>query len=94
MTRSPRLSESFSSTMSLTLSPASSPFPYAAAALAAYTKQAELTFDDAVADVVLDINGTVTSGEEKIVEELAKVGGLSSDSTTVLRAFELSKAAG
>ena len=69
--------------MSLTLSSTLSPFPYAAAALAVYTKQAELIFDDAAVDVTLDLNGTVVSGEEKIIEELAKVGGLSSDSTTV-----------
>ena len=69
--------------MSLTLSPTLSPFPYAAAALAAYTKQAELIFDDTATDISLDLSGTVTSGEEKIVEELAKVGGLSGDSTTV-----------
>ena len=69
--------------MSLTLSSNLSPFPYAAAALAAYTKQAELVFSDAAADVVLDLSGIVTSGEEKIIEELARVGGLSSDSTAV-----------
>lgn len=69
--------------MSLTLSSALSPFPYAAAALAAYTKQVELTFDDASTDVSLDLSGAAISGEEKIIEELAKAGGLSSDSTTV-----------
>ena len=69
--------------MSLTLSPTLSPFPYAATALAVHTTQAELTFDDAATDVTLDLSGTVISGEDKIVEELAKVGGLSSDSTTV-----------
>ena len=69
--------------MSLTLSSTLSPFPYATAALAAYTRQAELIFEDTVADVALDLGGTVISGEEKIVEELAKVGGLSSDSTAV-----------
>jgi len=69
--------------MSLTLSSTLSPFPYAAAALAAYTKQAELIFDDAVADVALDLSGTVISGEEEIIEELSKVGGLSGDSTAV-----------
>lgn len=69
--------------MSLTLSSTLSPFPYAAAALAAYTKRAELIFDDGAADVTLDLGETVISGEEKIIEELAKVGGLSSDSTTV-----------
>lgn len=72
-----------SPTMSLTLSSTLSPFPYAAAALAAYTKQAELIFDDAATEVALDLNGIVISGEEQTVEELAKVGGLSSDSTTV-----------
>ena len=69
--------------MSLTLSSALSPFPYAAAALASYTKQAELVFDDAATDASLDLSGTVISGEEKIIQELAKVDGLSSDSTTV-----------
>lgn len=68
--------------MSLTLPSTLSPFPYAAAALAEYTKQAELAFDDASTDVSLNLGGAVISGEEKIVEELAKVGGLSSDSTT------------
>lgn len=70
-------------TMSLTLSSALSPFPYAAASLAAYTNRVELVFDDAAADVTLDLDGTVISGEEKIIEELAKVGGLPNDSTTV-----------
>ena len=69
--------------MFLTLPSTASPFPYAAAALATYTKQAELVFNDASTDVFLDLNGTVVSGEEKIVEELAKSGGLSSDSTAV-----------
>ena len=69
--------------MSLTLSSTLSPFPYAAAALAAYTKQAELIFDDAMTDVTLDLSGTVISGEENIIEELSEVGGLSSDSTAV-----------
>ena len=69
--------------MSLTLSSNLSPFPYAAAALAAYTKQAELIFDDASTGVSLDLSGAVISGEEKIVEELAKAGGLSSDTTAV-----------
>lgn len=69
--------------MSLALSSTLSPFPYAATALAAYTKQAELVFDDGAEGVNLDLSGTVISGEEKIVEELAKGGSLSSDSTTV-----------
>lgn len=69
--------------MSLTLSSTLSRFPYAAAAVAAYTKQAELIFDDTSADVSLNLGGAEISGEEKIVEELAKAGGLSSDSTTV-----------
>lgn len=69
--------------MSLTLPSTLSPFPYAAAALAEYTKHAELTFDDASPDVSLHLGGAVISGEDKIVEELAKAGGLSSDSTTV-----------
>ena len=69
--------------MSLTLSSTLSPFPYGAAALAAYTKQAELIFDDAATDATLDLGGTVISGEEKIIEELSKAGGLSSDNTTV-----------
>jgi glutamyl-tRNA synthetase len=69
--------------MSLTLSSALTPFPYAAAALATYTKQAELIFDDASTEVSLDLSGAVISGEEKVIEELAKAGGLSSDSTAV-----------
>lgn len=69
--------------MSLTLSSTLSPFPYAAAALAVYTKQAELIFDDASTDVSLDLGGGAISGEEKIVVELSKAGGLSSDSTAV-----------
>jgi hypothetical protein len=73
----------FSIHMSLTLSSTLSPFPYAAAALAAHTKQAELVFDDTSTDVSLDLSGAVISGEEKIVGELAKAGGLSSDSTAV-----------
>jgi glutamyl-tRNA synthetase len=73
--------------MSLTLSSTLSPFPYAAAALAVYTKQVELVFDDASTDASLDLSGGVISGEEKIVEELAKAGDLSSDSSTVRATF-------
>jgi len=80
--------------MSLTLSSTLSPFPYAAAALAAYTKQAELIFDDAATDAALDLSGAVISGEDKIVEELAKVGGLSSDSTTVRPRIQLPEVVG
>lgn len=69
--------------MSLTLSPTLSPFPYAAAALAAYTQQAELIFDDASTGVSLNLSGEAISGEEKIFEELVKASGLSSDSTAV-----------
>lgn len=69
--------------MSLTLSPTLSRFPYAAAALAAYTKQAELIFDDTSNGVSLDLSGATISGEEQIIEELAKAGGLSSDSISV-----------
>ena len=69
--------------MSLRLSSTLSPFPYAAAALAVHTKQAELVFDDTSTGVSLDLSGAVTSGEEEVVQELAKAGGLSSDSTAV-----------
>ena len=74
----------------LTVSPAASPFPFAAVAIATYTQKAELTFDPSVSRVTLDLNGSTISEEEEIVQTLAKAGGLSDDSAKVRNSFHSS----
>lgn len=67
----------------LHLSPKLSPFPYAAAATATYTQKAELVFDEAVANVALELNGSKITEEAQIVLSLAKAAGLADDSSKV-----------
>ena len=67
----------------LTVSSTASPFPYAAVAIATYTKKAEVTFDESAAEANLELNGAHASGEEEIVRSLAKAGGLADDSAKV-----------
>ena len=59
-----------------------SPFPYAAAAVAACTGKAELAFEEG-ASLSLDLHGSTLSAEDEIVQALAKEGGLSDDSAKV-----------
>lgn len=67
----------------LTLSSAASPFPFAAAAIATYTGNAELNFDESVSAPTLELDGTTVTSEDEIVRALAKEGGLSDDSAKV-----------
>lgn len=69
----------------LTVSSKQSSFPYAAIAIAAYTKTADIIFDDSISGfkLVLAVDGTPLTQEEDIVQALAKEGGLSSDSEKV-----------
>lgn len=67
----------------LRVSPASSPFPYAAAAVATYTQKADLDFDETASGISLELNGTKITEEDQIVLSLAKAGGLSDDSSKV-----------
>jgi glutamyl-tRNA synthetase len=70
--------------MSITLSTKTSPFPYAAIAIATYTEKVELNYDESVDGVTLDLNGSQLSAEDEIVADLAKAGGLAGDSAKVL----------
>lgn len=67
----------------LTVSPASSPFPFGSVAIATYTQKAELVFDESASRVTLDLNGSQITEEDEIVQALAKAGGLSDDSAKV-----------
>lgn len=71
--------------MSLTLSTKTSPFPYAALAIATYTQKAELNFDDTATGVSLDLNGDRYTTEEEIVAILAKIARMDGESTKVDR---------
>ncbi|CCM00500.1 uncharacterized protein FIBRA_02534 [Fibroporia radiculosa] len=73
----------------LTVSAAS--FPFAAAAVAAYTSKAELVFDQGASIPSLDLNGSKTTTEDEIVRVLAKEGGLSDDSAKTQAYFALAK---
>ena len=66
----------------LKLSATLSPFPFAAAAVATYTRKAELAFEEG-ARLSLDLNGSTLSTEDEVVQALAKEGGLSDDSAKV-----------
>lgn len=66
--------------MSITLSTKSSPFPYAAIAIATYTQKADLIYDESVDGVTLDLEGSQLFAEDEIVADLAKAGGLAGDS--------------
>lgn len=67
----------------LTLTPAASPFPWAAAAISTYTNKATLNFDTAAKGVSLEIDGSQITAEDEIVQALAKAGGLADDSAKV-----------
>ncbi|KAJ7583033.1 glutamate-tRNA ligase [Mycena floridula] len=76
----------------LTLSAKASPFPYAAAAIAAFTTKAELIYEEAEATgPVLDLHSSKITSEEDIVHALAKAGGLSEDSAKSAAFFALAK---
>ncbi|EIN07047.1 glutamate-tRNA ligase [Punctularia strigosozonata HHB-11173 SS5] len=77
---------------SLTVSSATSPFPYAAVATAAYTGKAEVLFDSSATTPVLDLNGAKYTDEVEIVHALAKESGIAADSSKATSFVEIAKA--
>jgi glutamyl-tRNA synthetase len=69
----------------LTVSSKQTPFPFSAVAIAAYTQKAGLVFDETVAGITLQLNGSAITDEAEIVQALAKEYGLSEDSLKVGR---------
>ena len=67
----------------LTLSPAASPFPWAAAATVTYTGKAILNFDTAAPGLSLEFDGSKITAEDEVVRTLAKAGGMAEDSAKV-----------
>ena len=64
----------------LTIPAKQSPFPYAAAAIAAYTGKANINIEGSASAINLEIDGSSISEEETIIQILAKELGLSEDS--------------
>jgi glutamyl-tRNA synthetase len=60
-----------------------SPFPYAAVAIASYTKKAEVNYDESASGLSLTLESTQFTSEEEAVIALAKAGGLAEDSVKV-----------
>jgi glutamyl-tRNA synthetase len=76
-----RLSTNFAVMLAtLTIPAKQSPFPYAAAAIAAYTGKANIDIEGSASAINLEINGSSFNEEESIVQILAKESGLSEDS--------------
>ena len=76
-----RLSTNFAAMLAtLTIPAKQSPFPYAAAAIAAYTGKADIDIEGSASAINLEIDGSSISEEETIVQTLAKESGLSEDS--------------
>jgi hypothetical protein len=67
----------------LTVSSKSSPFPFSALAIAAFTGAADVVFDESAASISLDLDGDRFEDEGAIVDALAKAGGLSHDKVKV-----------
>lgn len=67
----------------LTVSTKQSPFPFAAAAVAAYTQKAELVFDESAAGPTLVAAGSTITDEDSIVQFLAQETDLAGDSAKV-----------
>lgn len=60
-----------------------SPFPYAAVAIASYTKKTEVNYDESASGLSFTFEGTQITTEEDVVKALAKTGGLAEDSVKV-----------
>lgn len=73
---------SYLMSITLSLSPKLSPFPYAAVAVAAYTG-ITVSYDDALTGPSLALGQSDITTEDEIVKRLAELGGLFSDSTDV-----------
>jgi glutamyl-tRNA synthetase len=67
----------------LKLSSKASPFPFAALAVAAYTGNVDLVFDETPDIVLVESYDSVVTNEHDIVHALAKAGGLSGDTVKV-----------
>lgn len=66
----------------LTVSPSTTPFPFAAVVTAAYTQKATLNFDPE-ATLVLEYDGKSLTSEDEIVMTLTSAAGIVGDSTQV-----------
>ncbi|KAF9227790.1 glutamyl-tRNA synthetase, partial [Gyrodon lividus] len=77
--------------MSLTLSTKTSPFPFAALAVASYIQKVEFNFHETAIGASLDLDGAQYTTEEEIVKVLAELGGLDGDSTNAATYFALAK---
>lgn len=64
------------------------PFPYAAAAIAAYTGKANIDIEGSASALNLEIDGSSINQEETIVQILAKESGLSEDSEKAIYDFQ------
>ena len=67
----------------LSLSPSTTPFPYAALVTATFTGKAVVEFDPDVTTVTLEWKGKRLTTEDEIVNELANDAGIAGDSTKV-----------
>jgi len=67
----------------LTVSFKKSPFPYAVVAIASYTQQAEVNYDESASGLTLTVEGAPVTSEEDAVKALAKAGGLADDGVKV-----------
>ncbi|PPR01475.1 hypothetical protein CVT26_015098 [Gymnopilus dilepis] len=75
----------------LTVSTKQSPFPYAAAAIAAYTQKAEIVLDESATQPSLAAAGSTLTDEDAIVQSLAQETDLAGDSAKSLSFFALAK---
>jgi len=67
----------------LTISSKLSPFPFAAIAIASYTGNVDVIFDESATEIVLEFNGSKIKTEENIVLALANVSQLPQDDSIV-----------
>ena len=76
--------------MSLTLLAKQAPFPWAAAAIAAYSPKTEIAFDDEVATLTFTSgDGTTVTDEDAVLQAIAQESGLAEDSAKVRRFSDL-----
>ncbi|KAI0256888.1 glutamate-tRNA ligase [Lactifluus subvellereus] len=68
-----------------------SPFPYAAVAIASYTKKTEVNYDESASGLTFTFEGTQITTEEDAVKALAKAGGLAEDSVKTPAYFTLAR---
>ncbi|KAK7467382.1 glutamate--tRNA ligase [Stygiomarasmius scandens] len=75
----------------LTLSSKLSPFPFGILAIATYTGNIEVVYDETVTKPVLEIKGSKIESEDDIVHALSTAGGLAEDSANAASFLALSK---